>query len=147
MYDEKVAKKITEQGQAIIKESQSVVDGMTTVTKTIQYVEPEMNYADARKFVFEVLLPLLHDRLKEVYPDMYDVCHKTGEEHKQANHSMYSYYGKASNELVQLPQTPKYGKFKKNTNEYSYLKDMYEDLKNAECPVVWMVESIPLGVR
>lgn len=120
---------------------------ITTKIVTHKYIEPEMNYEDARTFIFDKLLVLLHDRLKEVYPDMYDVCHKTGDEYEKANPAMYSYYGKASNELVQLPYNSKYSKFRENTNEYSYVKDMYEDLKNAECPVRWMMESIPLGVN
>jgi hypothetical protein len=104
----------------------------------------DFDYTEAKEFVMNKFLILVHDRLGEVFPNMYDVCTKVGEEHKNANPAPYSYYGLVANALVQLPSSPKYGQNRKNPNDYSYIKDMYNDFKNTESPIVWLVESIKI---
>jgi len=103
-----------------------------------------MNHSEAFEFALKKLVPLLHDRIKEEFPDTFDICHALGEDHEKANPCMYSWYGIASNSILELRRNTPYSKTTKES-DYSYLETMYTDLEKTNNVTAWMFSNINIS--
>lgn len=101
-----------------------------------------MNYVEVHDFLNNNFYPLISDKFKEIYGENVFLHNLTTdkETYNSTNGSMYKYYMYIVNNLAELPETPKY---KKRDDNYDYILEMYNDLKESKDPLKWMIEFIP----
>ncbi len=120
-----------------------------------------MNSAESTKFIEDVFLPAIHAKFKERWPDAFDICHKTGEEYKNANPSIYSHYMGIIRGVHRRTETPKYTRTiekvvrvegdktitsidAKQYDDWSHVQRMYDDFMAADNGIEWLIEFIPI---
>ena len=109
-----------------------------------------MHFHEAKEFMETEFRKLIHDRFIEQWEDTFTRCStRDPEEYKKANPSMYTYYMAIINSLSSLPETV--GKYERIygegvDNEFLYVTDMYNDFKETDNPMIWLMTYVPISL-
>jgi len=100
---------------------------------------------DKDAFFYGYFFPLIHDRIKERFPDAYLVSNTIDPEvYKNCNKAIYPWYISIINGLQNIGD---HWKYKRTFDDYKignsyFIFEMYEDFKNSSNPIEWLVENV-----
>jgi len=101
------------------------------------------------RIILEDLIPILHSKFEESYPDTFVKCNTRDKEiYESANGCMYNWFIKIINEMYGGHFSPKYTpKFSDEllTCDYSIIYDFINDLNNSDNWQSFIIENVNIG--
>lgn len=109
-----------------------------------------MKYYEAKEFITTDFIALLHDRLLEIWPDLF--VHNTTEDataYRNSNGVMYNWYVHLVNGLYRSVGEPSLNYralHDSDPNNHPHVMQMYHDFKtlSKENMLKWLIENVPI---
>jgi len=103
-----------------------------------------MTYGEAIVFIQDVVTKTLHDRMEEIYPDMFVVANtRDPKEYRKANPCMYRWYMKISNSLwnMDIRYVDLRSEEEHDNSDYSCIERFHKDMQETDNLLKFLIEN------